>query len=572
MTPLRSPQFLGKTGSIRQVVRGILFVLAVSPLTFSSHAQEGQQPKQEEKKESLTEGLPQRELSKEERERREEAFREELQDHFRKWLEEDVFYIITPEEKTAFKDLQTDEERQEFIEQFWLRRDPTPDTIENEFKEEHYRRITYANERLGGWRSDRGMTYIIHGPPEEIESMPTGGFYNRLPEEGGGGTSAFPFERWRYRYIEGVGSDIVLEFVDRCMCGDYQLTMDPSEKDALTMSLGHGLTWLEQLGLARKQDRFVGHGDGTRMPEAWSKTVRLNEFERLQLHARVQKPEPVKFKDLEALVDTRISFNLLPFELRTDFLRVTSGTVLVPITIGIKKKDVTFKLQNGIHRSTVNVFGRVRTLTGRIVETFEDVIQLDIPPSLFGPETLEEMTVYQKAIPLRPGLYKLNLVVKDINSGNVGALEKRLPVPRFEEDQLAHSSLILADQLERIPSKNIGRGQFVIGDTKVRPALSQKFSPNDRMGIYMQTYNLGLQEKTRQPKATIEYIIRNGEEVLFSHEETTVDLEHASQQLTLKKVVRLIDLRPGDYTLTIKVTDHIRQQSLSTSTHFYIQN
>ncbi|MFQ5663733.1 MAG: GWxTD domain-containing protein, partial [Terriglobia bacterium] len=322
----------------------------------------------------LSEGLPQRELSKKEQERREKALRKELESHFKKWLAEDVFYIITPEEKSAFKDLSTEEEREQFIEQFWLRRDPTPDTIENEFKEEHYRRIAYANERLRGWRSDRGMIYIIHGPPDEIEQMPEGGFYNRLAEEGGGGTAVFPFERWRYRYIEGVGDDIILEFVDRCMCGDYQLTMDPSEKDALTLSLGHGLTLMEQLGLAKKVDRFT-RGDATRMGESFSKTVRSQEFERLRIHATVQRPPPVKFKDLEALVTTRISFKLLPFEMRADFLRVTSTSVLVPITIGIKNKDVTFQLRSGLHRSVVNIFGRITTLTGRIVQTFEDVIQ-----------------------------------------------------------------------------------------------------------------------------------------------------------------------------------------------------
>ena len=498
---------------------------------------------------SLQEGLPQREPSKKEQEKREKALRKELETPFKKWLEQDVGYIISPEEKEAFYHLNTEEEREQFIEQFWLRRDPTPDTIENEFREEHYRRIAYANERFfgggyPGWKTDRGRMYIMHGPPAEIEPYPTGGFYTRLPEEGGGGTSVFPFERWRYRYIEGVGDSVVLEFVDTCMCGEYHLTMDPSEKDVLWLTPGAGLSQLEALGLAKKADRIT-RGDATRLPKSYSETVRFNEFERLRIHAMVQKPPPVKFTDLEALVTTRISFNLLPFEVRTDFLRVTDESILVPITIAVKKKDVSFQLREGLHQSTVNIFGRVTTLSGRIVQTFEDVIRLDVPPAIFQ-QTLEQPSVYQKALPLRPGLYKLNLVLKDLNSGNIGTLELRLAVPRFEEEQLAHSSLILADLMERVPARSVGTGQFVIGDTKVRPVVNEEFSPSERLGIYLQVYNLGINEQTRKPDATIEYTIQKGSDTVFDFTETTAQLERAGQQITLEKVLPLGSFAPGE--------------------------
>src|SRR3982751_2822201 len=170
-------------------------------------------------------------MSEKEQRKREAKLRKELETPYRKWLNEDVVYIITDEEKQAFKRLQTDEERQQFIEQFWLRRDPTPDTAENEFKEEHYRRIAYANERFAsgipGWKADRGRIYITFGPPAEIESHPSGGTYQRPYEEGGGSTSTYPFETWRYRYIEGIGSDIMIEFVDKSIPGEYRMTMDP---------------------------------------------------------------------------------------------------------------------------------------------------------------------------------------------------------------------------------------------------------------------------------------------------------------------------------------------------------
>ena len=539
-----------------------------------------QQPEEKKEPKPLTEGLPQRELSEKEREKRSKKLEQELQTAYKKWLQEDVAYILTGEEKEAFLHLNSDEEREQFIEQFWLRRDPTPDTVENEFREEHYRRIAYANERFSsgkpGWRTDRGRIYIAWGPPDDIESHPSGGAYYRPIEEGGGSTSTYAFEIWRYRYLEGVGQEVILEFVDPSMSGEYRLTMDPSEKDALLNVPGAGLSFLEEMGLADKSSRF-DRTDGTRLPlrpgelgnqlrgtrGAWE------AFDRMQQYAAILKAPPVKFADLEALVTTRISFNLLPFDVRLDFLRVTDQSILVPVTVAIKKKDVTFQLKDGLHQSTINVFGRVTTMTGRIVDTFEDVLRLDVPPSLLE-RTLEERAVYQKALALRPGLYKLNLVLKDLNSGNIGTVEQRLVVPRFEENQLAHSSLILADLIERVPSRNVGSGQFVIGNSKVRPAVGETFGPNDRMGIYLQVYNLGVNDQTHKPDATIEYLIRQGEKTVAHFAENTTEMERAGEQITLEKVLALKDLAPGEYTLDIKVTDRVRQQSVTPSAPFRI--
>src|SRR5580698_3429889 len=227
-------------------------------------------------------------LTEKERKKKEAALKKELETPWRKWLNEDVAYIITDEERKAFKGLNTDEERESFVEQFWLRRDPTPDTVENEYKEEHYRRIAYTNEHyasgIPGWKTDRGRIYITYGPPDEIDSHPSGGSYDRPDAEGGGTTSTYPFEDWRYRYIEGIGSDINIEFVDTTMSGEYHMTMDPSEKDALLYVPGAGLTLAEQMGLSTKTDRF-NRTDGTHLgtgtqplPESMNEFTRLEQF------------------------------------------------------------------------------------------------------------------------------------------------------------------------------------------------------------------------------------------------------------------------------------------------------
>ncbi len=223
--------------------------------------------------------------------------------------------------------LSTDEEREQFIEQFWLRRDPTPDTVENEFKEEHYRRIAYSNDHyasgIPGWKTDRGRIYIMYGPPDEIESHPSGGTYERPAEEGGGETSTYPFEQWRYRYLEGIGTNIIIEFVDTTMSGEYHMTMDPSEKDALLYVPGAGLTLSEQMGLSTKTDRF-NNTDGTHLgAPLGGQPESMNEFTRLEQFAKLQKPPAIKYKDLEAAVNTRITFNVLPMRVQVDYVRVT---------------------------------------------------------------------------------------------------------------------------------------------------------------------------------------------------------------------------------------------------------
>src|SRR5258706_8798894 len=306
--------------------------------------------------------------------RKDDKLRKELSSGFRTWIEQDVAYIITGPEREAFHRLQNDEEREQFIEQFWLRRDPTPDTAENEFKEEHYRRIAYANERyasgIPGWKTDRGRIYITFGPADEIESHPSGGSYQRPIEEGGGETSTYPFEKWRYRYIDGIGNDVNIEFVDPTMSGEYRMTMDPSEKDALLMVPGAGLTLYEQMGMASKTDRF-SRTDGTHLGTGnMPLPASMNQFERLAQFAKLQMPPKVKFKDLEAVVSSSIRFNTLPMKVQVNYIKITESTVLTPITISFERKDLNFQQKEGVATATVNIYARITSMSRRVVNVF----------------------------------------------------------------------------------------------------------------------------------------------------------------------------------------------------------
>jgi len=523
-----------------------------------------------------------RPLNDKEKKANEKRFKQEVSGSYKKWLDEDVRWIITDEERSAFKQLSNDEERDQFIEAFWQRRDPTPDTIENEFKEEHYRRIAYANEHFAagipGWKTDRGRMYIMYGPADEIESHPSGGTYERPMEEGGGETSTFPFEDWRYRYLEGVGQEVIIEFVDTCMCGDYHMTIDRSEKDALLYTPNAGLTLYEQMGMASKTSRFQGGGLERLGSGPFSQDLQTKQFDRLEQFAKLNKPPAVKFKDLEEIVSHKITVNLMPFDVRADFVKVTSDTVLTPITIQVKNRDITFANKEGVQRGTVNIFGRVTTLSGRIAQTFEDTVQVDVPAELL-PRTVENSQVYWKALPLRPGHYRLDIVVKDVNGDRVGNWSKSLMVPDFGEDHLANSSLIVADQMYPVATKEIGTGSFVIGTMKVRPRVPPAdgkpiaFKRSQKLNFWMQVYNLSVDEKTHKPSATFEYDVVNAatNKAVVHTTESTDQMGNVGEQVTLQKSLSAANLEPGVYRISIKINDNISKQTIDPTATFAVE-
>jgi GWxTD domain-containing protein len=517
-----------------------------------------------------------RPLSEREKKKNEEKLRKELESPYRKWLNEDVAYIITEEEKDAFKRLQTDDEREQFIEQFWLRRDPTPDTDENEFKEEHYRRIAYADEHFAsgipGWKTDRGRIYIMYGPPDSIEDHSSGGTYTRPREEGGGDTSTYPFQQWFYRYIEGVGNGITIEFVDPSMSGEFHMTMDPTEKDALLYVPGAGLTMYEQLGVTTKTDRF-NRSDGTHLGiPADELMTSQDEFVRLEQYTNLWKPPVVKFKDLEAVVDSKISYNILPMKALVDYFPVTDASVMAYVTLEFANKDLQFKSQDGMQRATVDIYGRVTTITRRRVNVFEDTVQVDSPPEMLQ-EYAKQRRVYQTAVPLPPGTYRLDVVAKDLVAGTQTTYEQSLVVPRLDPDKLTTSSMVIADLLEGVSKKTIGTGPFVIGDTKVRPRLDATFNRGEKLGIYLKAYNFGPDEATRKPSGSVEYIVsKNGtNENIFDYTQEVSEIPNAStQQVTIEELLPLKTLEPGKYTIKLKITDKVRNQVVTPTAQFTI--
>jgi GWxTD domain-containing protein len=396
---------------------------------------------------------------------------------WRAWLDEDVAYIVSGEERNAFAQLTTDDERAQFIERFWLRRDPTPDTVQNEFKEEHYRRIAYANEhfasRIPGWKTDRGRVYITLGPPDEIEAS----------------ARPSPVENWRYRHVAGVGNDVSIAFTDPSGIGEFRMAADQLNAD--------------------------------------------------QLRNRAASPE------------------LLPMVVQVDYMRSAGSSTMANITVQFEN-----------HKSLVNLVGRITTLTRNPVATFEKQIAID--------KDLHQSSAYQQSVPLAAGRYRVSMIATDPVGGKVGNFELVLDVPQFDEDKLSLSSLILADPIEKLPAKDVAVGSsFAIGDSKVRPRVGSSFTPEEKMGIYLQIYNFMAVGNAPKPSGSIEYEIDkagSSEKILAFSEEVATIPNASPSQVTVEKLLSLRTLAPGTYTLRVVVTDRTANQTVQREGNFTVSS
>ncbi len=527
----------------------LLFVVFSVSLSWSSLSSAQDQPAPQD---NSARPLGAKELKK-----RNKRLLKELGSQGGDWPRDEVPEVITEAERLAFFRLSTNAEREQFIEIFWQKRNPEPDSPNNTAREEHYRRLAYADEHfasgVAGRKTDRGRIYIIWGPPDEIESHPTGGTYDRPSEQGGGSTTTSPWEMWRYRHLEGIGENIEIEFVDTSGSGEYHITRDPCEKDALAHVPVAGSSLSELLGRSSRAGRFT-NTNGTTCPMPLGGTpASMDEFANLDRYFRVQRP-PERFKNLAELVTIRVVRNQIHMDYRTDFLRVTSNTVLVPITVQVPNRDLRFQSKQGVHSAVLNLYGRITTPGGVVVQTFEDVIARDFPESLFQ-SSLNLSSIYQKSIPLRSGLYRLELVVKDTLSGNLGVFNTTLRVPRFEDDKLDASSLILADQIQTVSSSQTGTGQFVLDAYKVRPRLSQEFSSSEKLGVFLQLYNLKRDETSHKTNVSVAYRVTKDQQEIWRAVETADRLHQGGEQLTIERLIPVAPLLPGRYTIEVTAID-----------------
>lgn len=456
------------------------------------------------------------------------------EDYFKKWLAEDVVYIITTDELKAAKLLKTPEEKDSFIQQFWERRDPTPGTLLNEYREQHYKRVAEANEKFTeatiGWRTDRGKIYIKFGEPDNIERNSSAG---STTMQTGVNRMTVPFEVWEYRHIPGIGT-VKLTFVDRTMTGHYELTVNPQDKIAKFSN--------EDPALYRDDLRNVTTLGESPDSIDWGK--------RVQQYIAVQRPPEVRFKDLRELVNVRLSYNVLPFDIRFDTLRGAGDKSIVPITFHFEPSGLVFQETPDGKRAAVNVYGIITNVSGRVVYEFEDAV------------TFNNATYFQRFVALDSGRYKLTIVAKDIATGNAGTRDQLITIPRSQK-KFGTSSLMLSDILVPAAPSETPLDNFVISRYKVRPLVKPEISNKLPLGIYQEIYDFGLDPATNQPRLSAELqIFQKGQSTEFLKipvRDEDLGARYIDRVL-FAKTLQTADLRPGEYVVRLRVTDEIKKE------------
>jgi hypothetical protein len=401
--------------------------------------------------------------------------------------------------------------------------------------------------------------------------------YDRPLSAGGGETYAYPWEMWRYRHLEGIGDDIILQFVDRSFTGEYRLSHTPDEdKDALLYipADSAGPTIAEMAGIHQRWERPVFTPSNRHTYELSHQGYRDNPFYRYEIYSKVHTPPNIKYKDLQELVKVNIEFVNLPFTVRQDFFRLNDLQILVPITVQLQNKDLAFELEEGRHVARVAVYGLVTGINNRVALEFDDDLVTSLRPEELQ-SGLQRLSIYQKVVPLDMKMrYKLDIVVKDLNTGHTGVIRQAIVPPRFNDTKLASSSFIVSDYLEVMETVPDVDEMFVIGDVKVRPSLSKEFPQGQDVGLYFQIYNMGIDQSSLTPALSVSYKLMRGGDVL----KEIVDEEGESVQFftnrrtVLVKVFALGSLPPGDYQIQVEVRDRLLDQQLRLADGFKVKS
>jgi len=494
----------------------------------------------------------------------------ELKTAYKEWIE-NVGIILTQSERDAWTKLGSDDEREQFIKMVWDSRDPDPDTEENEFKDQFYERVAYANEHFSsgkaGRLTDRGRIYIKFGKPDDVESHPAGGTYDRPYYEGGGTTSTYPFEKWFYRYVPNVGSGIELEFVDPTGSGEFRLARNPDEKDALIQVPGAGRTLAEELGLETRADRISGLGGFGRANYVRAQDSPFEVMNTRNLMESTQPEERNLFGG--SLIGTpKVDDNPLEFQVQVHCFRQSDNRVLAAVTIQTNNSELSFTKSGGLLIAHMNITGRLTTIAEKRVGKFEDSIVTSATPEELS-STRMRKSAYAKSFILDPGHYRLDLLVRDTDSGAAGVQHVGFKVPTYPKDKLAASSVVLAAKLEALAG-NADGGQFMIGTTKVIPNLSGEYHRGQPAGVYLQVYNAAVDQTTLRPAVDVEYVLLKDDKEIAKQTEDWQNLNDAGQRLTLTRLIDTKDLAYGEYRLAIRIRDRITGDTIMPAAGFKI--
>ncbi len=410
--------------------------------------------------------------------------RDEIPQKYLKWLNEEVVYIISSEEREVFLSLKTDEERENFIKFFWKRRDPTPETEFNEFREEHYRRIEYANrnffEGMPGWRTDRGRIYIMFGPPDFVQTNPGGlrGFLFGPTAD----TAEFPSEVWTYRYLPGLktrNQNIEFIFVNYYNAGAYKLTTSPSLANALrnistdARFAGYNDDPRPKEGVPRNisdfeaqrmaQDKVIGTGDSPLGQLALFSELTRSRGEILEEIERANR-----LRKLKGIVLTRDSLSSIKFDFIKPVFRAGKEEYYIPVAIQVELSQLSFAKKDNKYTDKLNFYISI-IRGGTSIYEGSDSLEMNLSENTY--RQLKGQTYqYHHSVSLPPGEYLLKIILMDENSSSVGYSEEPLKLPPISKEDFI-SDILIAESVKRVEKKEEKIDASQLEALKVVPKL-----------------------------------------------------------------------------------------------------
>lgn len=433
----------------------------------------------------------------------------------KQWLEEVVPYIITETEKEIFINLPNEEERGEFIQNFWEKRDPNPNTEKNEFKLEYYRRIALANEFFGtsgieGWRTDRGKTYILLGPPNEIQR-------DLSPTSSGFQVFHGPREVWNYWGVQNPRLPYNLEFVfvDKLGTGNY----------VLERSL--------KLGQAGKT-----HFDLDSMH---------SHFDYMETMAEAMRNPFEDREKLRGIITTQVAYDQIPLQFDMFYLKGSPKATYSPLALEIPYSALTHKFIENQYYFSLTLLIEVSNKQGKVVSERVKDINLEHTEAEFS--SLKQKTYqYLTALSLEPESYKIHLLILDNFSGKIGTLHKKCTVPSFSSEGLSLSDILLTSDKKTKGTKPS------LDEKKISSKITRTFRSGEEMSIYFEVYNLALHPETGLNNMKIDYSFLRNEKVVtevpYPESEPT-----SEKDCRIQTSLRLKNFKPGSYLLRVKVND-----------------
>ncbi len=529
----------------------------------------------------------------------------EIPAQHKKWADEEVLYIISDNEREVFKSLRTDEEREGFIRTFWRRRDPTPETPVNEFREEHYRRLEWATKRYfegkAGWRTDRGRVYIMFGPPDFFETNPGGG--RGFLFDPSGPTAEFPSEVWTYRSIPGLKERIGridFIFVNYYNSGSYQLTTNPALANALrNVSLP-----ARDVGYRETRDEaYPGEKDKDMMVNPLEQLALLAELSKSRGEVLEEMERSERLRKLRGVVDANESLAALPFIDQESFFKGPENVVSIPLSIEVAGKDVQFQEAGDRYRGLINFYIEVKDLNQTVYQ-LSDRLEMNLKEETYRRRMVDAYQ-YKHRLELKPGDYFFHMVVWDELSSNVGYKDKRITVPAFPAESLCLSDVILAKSVQvvevpkesvvveskdipalqalekgnlKVPDKlEITRrqgGPFTFGNLAVGPNPSAVYRPDEELVFFYQVYNPVFDPALNTAGLLIEHQIWKGDRMIAAidgPQEARIPAEQKSSFINSGARYTLGGFEPGQYILLITVKDLVSGQAIEKRLDFTVK-